>query len=76
MVRRRRPVAFARTGELVEVRLDDEERDLVANLANQHHIETAEESPFRPSRHLDGRPPRRSRATESAQQLISTMSPT
>ena len=35
MVRRRRPVAFARSGGLVEVRLGDEERDLVANLAEQ-----------------------------------------
>jgi hypothetical protein len=35
MVRRRRPVAFARSGGLVEVRLGDEERDLVANLAGQ-----------------------------------------
>tara|TARA_B100001971_G_scaffold39748_1_gene34793 strand:- start:3 stop:476 length:474 start_codon:yes stop_codon:yes gene_type:complete len=37
MVRRRRPVAFARSGDLVEVRLGDEERDLVSNLAGQFH---------------------------------------
>jgi hypothetical protein len=35
MVRRRRPVAFARSGNLVAVRLGDEERDLMANLAAQ-----------------------------------------
>jgi hypothetical protein len=35
MVRRRRPVAFARSGKLVAVRLGDEERDLMANLAAQ-----------------------------------------
>ena len=37
MVRRRRPVAFARSGDLVEVRLGGEERDLVSNLAGQFH---------------------------------------
>jgi hypothetical protein len=35
MVRRRRPVAFACSGKLVAVRLGDEERDLMANLAAQ-----------------------------------------
>ncbi|MDP6975288.1 MAG: DUF2017 family protein [Acidimicrobiales bacterium] len=35
MVRRRRQVAFARSGDLVEVRLGEEERDLVGRLAEQ-----------------------------------------
>jgi hypothetical protein len=34
VVRRRRQVAFARSGDLVEVRLGEEERDLVGRLAS------------------------------------------